>query len=87
MKIVPMLRLLFIFISFHLLSFVVTSRAENESCLPVQCVCNLMVIFVVEILVLVLGTGKYTNEIPILILSLKTLVSVLPYFKSCIIVK
>ena len=33
----------------NVLSFVVKSREENKSCLPIQCICNLTVIFVLEI--------------------------------------
>ena len=47
---------------FNLLSFVVSSREENKSCLSIQCICKLIVIFALEISVSVLDICKYTNE-------------------------
>ena len=51
-------------------------RAKRKSCLSIQFICNPVFIFVVEVMVLELGIGRYTNENT---RTPKKMVSVQPY--------
>ena len=47
---------------FHVFSFVVTSREENKSCILTECICNQIVIFLIEISVSVLRETRYSQS-------------------------